>query len=132
MTTRRTRRPPRLLQTEDSGSATVLALMICAVVTAALSLVAAVTLVLYGQHRAASSADLAALAGAAHLDEGAPTVCAAAAAVARANHTVLVRCQSNSSSVSVSVRLVVHAAWWTSWTGQIVGRARAGYESPGS
>jgi secretion/DNA translocation related TadE-like protein len=132
MSTRHSRQGPPSSETDEAGSATVLALAACAVVAATLSLLAAVTLVLYAQHRAASSADLAALAGAAHLDDGTSSVCAAAAAVAHANHTVLVACRPDASSVSVSVRLVGGDAWWTSWTEQIVGRARAGYESPGS
>jgi secretion/DNA translocation related TadE-like protein len=132
MTVQASDRAPRLGQTHDSGSATVLVLIGCAVIAAALALVAVVTLVVYAQHGLASSADLAALAGATHLDEGASAVCMAAADIARANHTELVQCQRDASSVSVSVRLVPTSDWWSSWAERIVGRGRAGYASPTS
>lgn len=132
MTVRPSGRAIRRASRHDSGSATVLVVVVCAVIAAGLALVASVTLVVYAQHRVASSADLAALAGASHLHEGAAAVCAAAAEIARANHTELVQCRPDASSVSVGVRLVPTTAWWSGWAERIVGRARAGYASPSS
>jgi secretion/DNA translocation related TadE-like protein len=122
-------RRPHPRRPRDSGSATVLALIAAAVVAAAVALLASVTLLLYGQHRVSSAADLAALAGAAHVTEGASAVCAVAADLAHANHTELLSCRPDVSSVTVSVRLIATDAWWSTWTEQIVGRARAGYTS---
>jgi secretion/DNA translocation related TadE-like protein len=121
-------RDPR--QGHEDGSGTVLALLATAVVAATVALLASVTLVVFAQHRVSSAADLAALAGAARLSEGASAICTAAADLARANHTVLLSCQPDASSVKVSVRLIVGDAWWSTWVDQIVGRARAGYASP--
>jgi secretion/DNA translocation related TadE-like protein len=118
---------PHPRRPRDGGSATVLALIAAAVVAAAVALLASVTLLLYVQHRVSSAADLAALAGAAHLTEGASVVCTVAADLARANHAELLSCRPDVSSVTVSVRLIVTDAWWSTWVEQIVGYARAGY-----
>lgn len=89
----------------EDGSATVLVLALCGVLLLAGSLAGALGAVTVARHRAASAADLAALAGASAASRGADACAAAGRSAARAD-AQLVRClrQGTDVAVEVSVR----------------------------
>ncbi|GAA1780492.1 hypothetical protein GCM10009834_44770 [Streptomonospora arabica] len=93
-------------------------------VAAAIVLVAGVRV---DRHRAATAADLAALAGAERLAEGERPSCAAARATAEANGAELTRCRSAADlSLYVSTRVPARL-----WPGSVTAHARAGpHRSP--
>ncbi|MEV5534117.1 Rv3654c family TadE-like protein [Streptomyces prunicolor] len=76
----------------DRGSATVWSLGAMAVMCVVFGIVLALGQAVVARHRAAGSADLAALAAADHWAEGSTGACARAERVARAQGTRLVRC----------------------------------------
>jgi secretion/DNA translocation related TadE-like protein len=116
----------------EPGSATVLAVVLVGVLsTAALAGLVLGALVV-GQRRAASAADLAALAGAQRLVEPGASVGEACAAVARmsaANGARALRCEAHQESVTVEVEVDVTGPGSARW--QVRSRARAG-PSPGT
>ncbi|WP_052809680.1 Rv3654c family TadE-like protein [Streptomonospora alba] len=106
----------------DGGSATVWVLALCAVLLFVASTVVVVAGVRVDRHRAATAADLAALAGARRLAEGRGPSCAAARATAEANGAALARCRIAADfSLHVTVRVPVR-----SWPGTVSAHARAG------
>ncbi|WP_131096605.1 Rv3654c family TadE-like protein [Streptomonospora litoralis] len=106
----------------DTGSATVWMLTLCAVVLFTASAVVLVTAVRVDRHRAATAADLAALAGAARVGEGASSACAQARRIAVANEATLIRCRlANDLSLHVTVHIRTRA-----WPGSVAAHARAG------
>lgn len=90
----------------ERGSATVTATILVGLLTLA-ALVAASAAALYvGHRRAATAADLAALAGASALLTGV-SGCDAADSIARANHAELVRCEAAGGVLTVRVSFEV-------------------------
>lgn len=90
----------------ERGSATVNATILVGLLTLA-ALVAASAAALYvGHRRAATAADLAALAGASALLNGG-SGCDAAGGIARANHAELVRCETAGGVLTVRVSFEV-------------------------
>ncbi|WP_079169603.1 Rv3654c family TadE-like protein [Streptomyces sp. CC210A] len=114
---------PRGKPTGDGGSATVWATMVtgtlCFVFAAVLALGQAVA----ARHRAGGAADLAALAAADTLLRGPAAACEAAARVAEAQHTELVRCTVHGEVADVTAR-----ARLGPYTADV--RARAGPADP--
>ena len=114
------------LPSRDRGSASVVMVAVVGVVVST----TAGTLVLAGvvraSHQARLGADLAAVAGALQLRDGASTsvACAGAAHIAMANDTRLQSCSVNSHDVTVVV-----VASTSAWPQPAVARARAGPES---
>ena len=109
------------LDRSSRGSATVLAVVLLVVLGLAGALAAGLGGVLVAKRRAASAADLAALAGASALQRGDPG-CAVVAATARANRAQVVSCQVDGEVVEVEVSVPVHALGIT----DVRDRARAG------
>jgi secretion/DNA translocation related TadE-like protein len=102
----------------EDGFVTVAVLGLATVLVAVSALLAMLGTVAVARHRAASAADLAALAGARHLRDG--TACDAAERVARAATAVLEDCRVGSSDVTVRVGIRVGLL------GTARARARAG------
>lgn len=107
--------------TEDRGSGTIWVLTWCILVW-----FVALTLVLLGsvrvdRHRAATAADLAALAAAQRDVLGSPTPCAAAEEVAAANDAELIECTVRNAAADVTVGLPLRH-----WPTHITARSRAG------
>ena len=108
--------------------AMVLWVCVAAVVLAGVAVVA--------RHRAASAADMSALAAASLIaraeadgDEGtALQGCAAAYAIARANNAMVISCQVRGRVVDVTTRIEIPALSWLGGLGldAVSGRARAG------
>ncbi|HLN76306.1 MAG TPA: Rv3654c family TadE-like protein [Nocardioidaceae bacterium] len=127
---RRRERSPGVTRSGEHGSASVLVLVLVAVVTT-LAL-AGVTIggVLVGQRRAAAAADLAALAGAEAVSHGAGSAvpgvaaCQEADRVSTANDARLTGCLLEGLEVTVEVTVDVRAALGLGWS--VPGRARAG------
>ena len=111
-------------QAEESGSGTVLMLMASAVVLAIGLCLAALGCVAVARHRAASAADLAALAAYAHVLEGQPSACRAAAAVLTPVGAELVACAIVDGVAEVSAQ--VRPAGTLGRLGTTTARARAG------
>lgn len=107
----------------ERGAASVLALVLIGALTSAT--LAAVLLggLVLGQRRAAAAADLAALAGAAAVQQGQPG-CTAAGLVAAANGTRLTSCSEQGETVLVAV--VADAGSVLGSEVRVPGRARAG------
>jgi secretion/DNA translocation related TadE-like protein len=111
----------------ERGSASVLTLALGSAVLAVSSGLMVLVVVMTGQHRAASAADLAALAAASRISSSPGTACAAAGQVAAANHVRLLSCDVAADSVVVSVGLAPGRTWLDSWLSRIAAHARAGY-----
>jgi secretion/DNA translocation related TadE-like protein len=111
----------------EYGSASVLTMAVGSAVLAGAGGLVMLVLVLTAQHRAASAADLAALAAASQLWSSPDTACAAASEVAAANHARLLSCEVAADSVVVSVGLVPDHSWLDAWVSQVVAHARGGY-----
>lgn len=116
---------------DEAGSATVLVLVLVAVLTTIAVAGVAVGGLLVGHRRAAAAADLAALAAAeAHGRGGAATVmggaaaCEQAARLSEANGARLTGCQVEGSDVVVEVAVDVPSVLGGDWA--VPGRARAG------
>lgn len=111
----------------DGGFATVAVLGLTAVLLAVGALLTTLGTIAVARHRAASAADLAALAGARHVLEG--TACAAAARVAALQSAVLEDCVADGTQLTVRVGVPVGPL------GTARARARAGSrgaDSPGT
>lgn len=118
---RRSRDPGRASQ---RGAATVIALMMLALLLTMTLLAAGITGVVTAHRRAEAAADLAALAGAAAWQR-ARDPCAAAGAVARANGAALGACTTGAAG-DVTVEVSVVAAGRLALLGRFEARARAG------
>ncbi|MEU6373337.1 Rv3654c family TadE-like protein [Streptomyces sp. NPDC046909] len=91
-------------QLDDRGSATVWSVGAIAVLCVVFGVVLALGQAVVTRHRAAGSADLAALAAADHWTEGGTAACARAERVARAQGTRLVRCAIVGETSDVTAR----------------------------
>ncbi|BDR53776.1 hypothetical protein KIM372_16830 [Bombiscardovia nodaiensis] len=89
----------------DSGSGTVMGLMLIAIVALALVLVTTAGNIIICKSRASTAADAAALAGASALDEGSSDPCAQATKVASANKGSLTACRLKEQDVEVDVQV---------------------------
>jgi len=107
----------------EGGFATLAVLGLAGVLLAVTVLLATLGTVGVARHRAASAADLAALASARHLLDG--TSCPAAARVAAAQSAVLLGCRVGTGSVTVEVAVRVGSL------GTARARARAGTSANG-
>ncbi|GAA2165241.1 secretion/DNA translocation related TadE-like protein [Humibacillus xanthopallidus] len=111
----------------DRGSASVIVIAVIGVIVVlsagALMLAGAVR----ASHQARLGADLAAIAGAQHLRDGASAAeaCAVVARMATMNGTALQACSVSGTAVSVTV-----VARSSSWPEPAIARARAGQQSP--
>lgn len=110
-------------RTTERGSATVLALPLLGVLAVATILFGFVAGAVAAQRRAATAADLAALAGAAAL-QGGGDGCAEAAAVTVRNDAEVVACVVSGAELRVTVRAETAALFGRSLT--VSARARAG------
>ncbi|MCA0144738.1 Rv3654c family TadE-like protein [Blastococcus sp. LR1] len=92
----------------ERGSATVWVLILSAVLVTVAAAAVLSSLGVVARHRAATAADLAALAGASRAVVGDPDPCAAAAETAAANGAELTGCELEAGSiVSVEVRVAL-------------------------
>jgi secretion/DNA translocation related TadE-like protein len=108
----------------DGGLGTVFVLAIMAILLTVLGGTLALGQTLIARHRAASAADLAALAGADRALEGSATACAAAAAIAAEHAARLVECRLAADVVEVTAAVPLPAALRA--LGPATARARAG------
>jgi len=108
---------------DQRGSATAFCIAFTALLVTIALVGATVASMLIGQRRAASGADLAALAGASAVQHGEPG-CGEAADLAAANGVRLVRCETRREVVTVVVATEVVSLLGSAWT--VKGRARAG------
>lgn len=108
----------------EYGFATVTVLALMAVLVSFAWLVALLGSVAVTRHRAASAADLAALAGAAHALEGADVACRRARRIATAHSATVRSCTLDGATLLLEVGLTAPGplARW----GQVHARARAG------
>jgi secretion/DNA translocation related TadE-like protein len=91
----------------DSGSASLVAVAMVAVLLALTTACVCVGSAVIARHRAQSAADLAALAAAGRLSEGADAACTYASAVARAVQADITRCVVEELDVVVAVEVRV-------------------------
>lgn len=124
MTTRKGIRT-RAWSRRERGSGTVLVAAAVAVLGSVLVAALALGSAMVASHRARAAADLAALAGAGRLLDGAgtPQACAAARSLARANGAVLLGC---TPAAGGSLVVVVGVEPGIGGLGNAVARARAG------
>lgn len=108
----------------DRGSASVLVLGLSAVIAVAVVAAAVRGVAVVDRHRVEAAADLAALAGAQSVLEGAGEACAQAASIARANGARLVRCALSGDVIEVEVASDLRLGRLGTWV--VTGRARAG------
>ena len=95
--------PERRGLRSENGFVTLAVAGLALVLIAVSAVVATLGAVAVARHRAAASADLAALAGAGHAVEGGDSACAAAADVARAQGARLTGCRLEGLDVVVEV-----------------------------
>lgn len=112
----------------DRGSMTVWSAAVIALVALSASIAVAYGTAVVGRHRAGTAADLAALAAAVRVVDGATGACRTAAAVAARNGGVLRGCRVAGTDVEVSVARSVRLAGLGVRT--VVVRARAGPVTP--
>ena len=112
------RRPGVEAEPPAAGFVTVAVVGLAAVLVGTASLLTTLGVVAVARHRAASAADLAALAGARHLLDG--SACSVARSVAAAQGAYLVACSAGSDAVSVVAAVDVGLL------GSARARARAG------
>ena len=114
------------LRLRDHGSASVVMVGVIGVVVSTTAGALVLAGVVRASHQARLGADLAAVAGALHLRDGASSsaACGAAAHIASANDTSLQTCSVNGDDVTVVV-----AAAASAWPRPATARARAGPES---
>jgi secretion/DNA translocation related TadE-like protein len=107
----------------ERGAATILALSIISVLLAVTVGGLALSSAVVASHQARLAADLAALAGAAELIDGAPAeaACAQASRVASVNHADLATCATEGLTVDLTVHVSAPP-----WTEPARARARAG------
>lgn len=103
----------------DRGSASLIAAATVTAMTAITVGSAQVGAAVIARHRAQAAADLAALAGAAHLPAGPDSACARASALARAMSTVAATCTVDGLDVVVTVEV-----------SSTLGRSRFGWMGP--
>ena len=113
----------------ERGSATVWVLALAGVLGLVTAASVLVGVAVVARHRAASAADLAALAAAGGAVTGNPDACSAAADVARANGAELTGCSVGSGSV-VEVEVAIAVRLGRLGVHTAVGRARAGPVPP--
>ena len=106
------------MKRRDAGFVTVAVLGLTTVLLAVSAVLVTLGVVAVARHRAASAADLAALAGARHLVDG--TACAVARRAALAQGAALVSCRSDGLGVTVVTSVAVGPL------GTARARARAG------
>ena len=115
----------RTARFDDRGSASIWVLSVTALVLLIGALTMTVTSVGVGRARAAAAADMAALAGAAHLSDG--PACWWAREAAGRNSADLSDCQVGPMDITVSVRVPVRVPFWPVPAGASVrATARAG------
>jgi secretion/DNA translocation related TadE-like protein len=119
----------------DRGSATIWVIALSAVLAVVGAAVVLVGVAAAARHRAATAADLAALAGAGRAARGEPDACGLAAEVATANAAALVSCAVEEGAivevrVSIPVRLGRLGVWAASARAR-AGPATAGWSAPG-
>jgi secretion/DNA translocation related TadE-like protein len=107
----------------ERGAATILVLAMAGLVVFVTTALAVVVGLVAGHRTAQSAADLAALAGARSLAQGADG-CAEAAGVARANRAHLVACAVTGRVLDV--RVTVRGSLWLDQVVELTGEARAG------
>jgi secretion/DNA translocation related TadE-like protein len=107
----------------DRGSATVWVLLCGLPLVAGAVVLALLATATLARHRAATAADAAALAAAAHLLEPAPAVCATAARIAAVNDAEVARCVVRDGTVAVTTRM--RPPGWLGRFGTVSGVARA-------
>lgn len=107
------------------GSATVYAMVFIGLMTTLALVAVAIAGMFVGHRKAAAAADLAALAGAAALQQGRPG-CEAAGRIAAANQVELVSCQTNGAVVDVEVAMDVHSAFGAIFAAAAEARAGPG------
>ena len=112
------------LRTSERGLGTILVLAVVTLLLAVLGGVLALGQTLIARHRAASAADLAALAAADRALEGSAVACAAAAAIAAEHAAVLTTCRLDGDIVDVTAAFPLPAALRA--FGPATARARAG------
>jgi secretion/DNA translocation related TadE-like protein len=109
---------------DERGSGTVLVLAVIAVVLTVLGGAMALGSTLIARHRAASAADLAALAAADRVLEGSVSACAAAAVIVAEHAAELVECRLAGDIVEVTVAVALPVT--LQGLGPATARARAG------
>jgi secretion/DNA translocation related TadE-like protein len=109
----------------DEGSATVYLTCVAALLGLATTVTVVLGRVAVHRARAASAADLAALAAAGHRDDGEREACRRAELVAAAHGAAVERCAWDGPHVEVRVRLEVPGLVWTHH-GVVRAEARAG------
>jgi secretion/DNA translocation related TadE-like protein len=114
------------LRSRDHGSASIVMVGVVGVVVSTTAGALVLAGVVRASHQARLGADLAAIAGALHLRDGASVSdsCVAAAHIASANDTSLQSCSVDGHDVTVVV-----VASTSAWPQPAVARARAGPES---
>jgi len=110
--------------TRESGSGTVLVLTVIALLLAVLGAALALGQTLVARHRAASAADLAALAAADRALEGSVAACDAASAVASAHEAQLIGCRLDGDIVEIVAAVALPTA--LTRFGPVTAQARAG------
>ncbi len=115
---------PGALRTSERGLGTILVLAVVTLLLAVLGGVLALGQTLIARHRAASAADLAALAAADRALEGNAAACAAAAAIAAEHAAVITTCRLDGDIVDVMAAFPLPAALRA--LGPARARARAG------
>ncbi|MFC6884164.1 Rv3654c family TadE-like protein [Actinomadura yumaensis] len=115
----------RLRLGDDRGSGTVWTAAFMAVVWLAATTAMAVGAVRAARHKADSAADLAALAAAGHVGEGAGGACRRAAAIATGSGGRLSVCSVRGRIVDVTVTMVLDAPFGAGVL-RVVSQARAG------
>ncbi|HZJ05497.1 MAG TPA: Rv3654c family TadE-like protein [Nocardioidaceae bacterium] len=108
---------------DERASAAVLGTVVIGLLVTLTLVGGTIAALLVGQRRAASGADLAALAGASALQQG-RSGCAEASTLAEANRVRVVRCAVSGDVVTVDVSTEVASALGSAWT--LRARARAG------
>ena len=109
---------------DDRGSATVLALAMCALITFIAAVLVGTGLAAVTRHRAALAADAAALTAAGYAGEGPDTACRLAREALEANGAQLSGCSVEGAFVVVRDRVAAPA--WIAWAGAAAGQARSG------
>ncbi len=118
----------RCVEAAQDGFATLVVLGLAGALLAFGALLASLGAVAVARHRAAASADLAALAAAGHLLEGTDRACSVASTVARGQGATLLSCTSD--AVSVRVVAEVRPPGSLGRLGAARSTARAGPSSP--
>ncbi|MDA8370190.1 MAG: flp pilus-assembly TadE/G-like family protein [Nocardiopsaceae bacterium] len=117
----RTLRTARWAAGPETGSGTIWVLTLCLLIWFTAFTVVLVAGIRTDRHRAATAADLAALAGAGQAAQGQDRSCAAARRTAEANGARLVDCALTGLVLQAKVRVPART-----WPGTVTARARAG------